>query len=59
MDAIISFRLPVEMKDQVEQIAKRSLLSVADVARIAMLEKLNREKESVQPEVAPVGEEPR
>lgn len=59
MDAIISFRLPVEMKDQVEQIAKRSLLSVADVARIAMLEKLNREKESVQPEVAPIGEEPR
>ena len=59
MKSSISFRLPEELKSQVEQLAKRSLLSVADVTRLALRDKVKRENVLAEPEVAPIGEEPR
>jgi predicted transcriptional regulator len=45
MEATVNFRLPVELKARIETLAKRSLISVADVARIAVIEKLERDEQ--------------
>lgn len=44
MEATINFRCPIELKERIETLARRSLISVADVARIAVIEKLERDE---------------
>lgn len=57
MNAQLQIRLPLDLKDRAEKLAKRSLVSLSDIARIALKEKVERDEQEAkaQPSTTEVG----